>query len=92
MAVYMVTYDLIGEPRRYETLFNFLSQFPNCRPLKSVWMIETPSTAIEVRQAARQFVDDNDKILVTRVFKDHWASLNMPTDCVTWMQSPQRQW
>lgn len=71
MAKYLVTYDLVGTDETsddYEKLIKRIKRFPSYRKIqKSVWLIKTEKKAGEVRDILWRFMDDNDRIYVTKI-------------------------
>ena len=65
--VYLITYDLNGPGKDYSRLYTALQQYDNIRDpgLDSVWFVSTTSTANEVSNHIRQYMDANDKHVVT---------------------------
>mgnify|MGYP001241948033 CR=1 FL=1 len=64
MTVYIVTYDLRAPGRSYTALYDRLTTYTHCKALESVWLIDTPQTAAQVRDNLRQVMDANDRLLV----------------------------
>lgn len=66
MTTYIVSYDLIKE-KDYPKLIEELEKYESCKPLLSVWVIVTEQSAVEIRDHLKNFIDENDKLLVVQV-------------------------
>ncbi|WP_342432617.1 hypothetical protein [Neobacillus sp. FSL H8-0543] len=90
MAVYAVTYDLLTPGQDYTSLHERLKEYGNySKRFDSFWLIDTNSTAAEIRDALKVHVDTNDRLLVIEV-KSHWASWNIPQGMVDWLKNDSR--
>ena len=80
MAKYLVTYDLVGTDETsadYKRLIKRIKGFPSHRKLqKSVWLVKTNKKAAEVRDILLSFMDDNDRLYVTKIARGSaWHNL-----------------
>lgn len=76
MAVYLVTYDLVAPGRDYTALRQRLQAYAHCKALESVWLLDTPSSAVQVREHLRGAMDANDRLLVAALAGETaWTSL-----------------
>jgi hypothetical protein len=73
--LYQVNYDLI-KYKDYPKLWEALEELGARRVLLSTWVLKTTSTASEVRAYLRQFIDADDRLLVTKMTSD-WAGRNL---------------
>jgi len=79
VALYLVTYDLIGKSfDQYETLIAELEGLGARRVLLFQWVLRSDNTAAEIRDHIRRFMHPNDQILVTAM--GQWASWKAFTD------------
>lgn len=89
MNIYLISYDL-GLPETYSDyriLREHIKTYPNwAKPLQSVWLIKTNRSVSEVRDAIKNLIDSNDKVLVIEVAKSNWASYNLSKEVADWMK------
>jgi len=68
MMKYLITYDLVGTSETsadYVQLIEKIRAYPNWGKLqKSVWLISTNQSAVEVRDFLWSSMDANDRIMV----------------------------
>jgi len=88
MYTLLVSYDLKAPGKDYAKLWEFLKSYAWAKPLESVWLIRTTSTPAQVRDAARNHIDQNDRIFVVDMTNSAWASLNIPDEVAAWLKSP----
>ena len=76
MAVYVVTYDLRNESgtQDYEVLWQELKRLDAHRALDSVWLVNINGTAKQVHDHIKRFVDNDDRLWVSELTKNHWYS------------------
>lgn len=89
MKNYLISYDLIGgQPvTSYQKLKEVITKVSYwAKPLESVFLIKSSSSAIEIARVLQGAVHQNDRILVVEVGKD-WGSLNLPTEVVNWLRN-----
>jgi CRISPR associated protein Cas2 len=68
MSVLIVTYDLHGPVRTYQSLFDYLGTFPSERVVESTWVISAGyKTAEQVRNEIANHVHHDDSVLVIDV-------------------------
>ena len=69
MAIYVITYDLQKEPDSsgYRPLIDDLKKRDAFKFQKSAWLLNTSSSATEVKNHYQQLVDQNDLLWVSRV-------------------------
>lgn len=90
MAVILVTYDLRKQGRNYSGVHEYLKKYVHCKPLESVWVLDTKRTTAQIRDDLKAIVDANDGIFVTRLVKDcAWINCGNISE---WMNSPARTW
>ena len=78
MNAYLVSYDLRKPGRDYEELYKYLKGMPYWgHPLESVWIVESSSSAKEIRDELRARVDDGDGVLVVQSARiAAWRNVN----------------
>lgn len=83
MSVYLVTWDLNKERSNYnqarQNLIAHLTRYPHIKDpgLDSVWFIQSAGTAAAVTADIRTGMDNNDKLVVTRLVSgqhDGWLN------------------
>lgn len=79
MTLYVVSYDLRVPGRNYDTLYTVLTQLGGSRILASQWLVRSGSTSVELRDHLRQYIDQNDRLLVTSI-EQNWAGFNLLTN------------
>jgi hypothetical protein len=84
MALYLISYDLRKPGRDYATLLERLRQLKAERVLESVWLLPSGvRTTEQVRNELWQLMDNNDRILVTRIaFDAAWNNLKLKDESV----------
>ena len=87
MSALLITYDLIKPGQNYQELFDAIKAVGTwARPLESVWIVVTRSSAKAVRDALAKHIDANDKLLVIPVGSE-WASSHLTTRMADWMKT-----
>ena len=87
MAVYMLSYDLRIPGRKYETLYDSLRKLGAVPALESVWFLENPYTATQIRDTLMTLLDKNDGLAVIEIHKDAaWAATGMIGQSTAWMK------
>lgn len=86
MATYVITYDLRAPGRNYDDLIGHLKSYGTwARPTESTWVIVTDDSAVQVRDAAKQYIDSNDKLFVVESGGvGAWKSL--PQSTTDWLR------
>jgi len=81
MTKYEVSYDLRKPGRNYEPLYKRLADWKAVRVLQSVWIIETNSSASNIRDDLAKCIDANDGLLVTGLTGEAaWQKLEGTSD------------
>lgn len=77
--LYMVSYDLRKPGQDYKSLIDELERLGGKKVLKSEWALRQNNTsASDLRDHLRQFIDSNDRLLVVAV--SDWAAWNAMID------------
>jgi len=84
MPAYVVTYDLNRPGQKYAALIAELRRLNSCYTQKSMWLVEVNQTPIQLRNALDTYLDQNDRLWVSQIFKGTWASFNMD-DAALWL-------
>lgn len=88
MNTILISYDLRAPDKDYSKLINHLKSYGNwVKPLESFWIIRTSSNVVQVRDAALNYIDQNDKIFVVDVTSKPSAWKNLPAEVVKWIGS-----
>jgi hypothetical protein len=78
MGLFLVTYDLMKPGQSYQTLFDALAALGAKRILLSTWVLKSASSAAQLRDHFRQYIDDNDRLFVCQI--SDWAGYNLMYD------------
>lgn len=78
MKRFLVSYDLLSPGRDYNALTSALKALGASRVLLSQWVLKGNYTALQLRDHLRQYIDQNDRLLVND-FSD-WASWGAMVD------------
>lgn len=85
MAIYLVSYDLIGPNRDYERVTKHMRTYgTRAKPLESVWLVKSDLSAGDVRDEVMAHVDANDKVLVVELAAG-WGTKRIAKDVTDWM-------
>lgn len=89
MNTLLVSYDLRAPQKDYGKLWDHLKSYPNwARPLESVWLIKTASSAEAVRDVVRDhYIDSNDKLFVVDVTGQAAAWRNLGAELDQWIKN-----
>ncbi len=74
MNLFAISYDLRIPGQSYTTLFAALERLQAVKVEYSVWVCRSSSTAVQICNFLKQFIDSNDRLLVVQVAD--WASVN----------------
>jgi hypothetical protein len=68
MKSYVIGYDLNSPGQDYDALFEAIKSYGAWwHHLDSTWIVKTNSSAVEIRDHLRQFIDENDELLVAKL-------------------------
>lgn len=85
MKVYQVSYDL-RKQRNYEPLYERIRSYGQwAHTLESSWVIVTDQSAAQVRDYLRGAMDQDDRLLVTRL-KGEAAWFGLKDDVSDWLK------
>jgi CRISPR-associated endonuclease Cas2 len=89
MSVYLLSYDLVEEKKNakidYEKLWAELKRLGGHRTQFSVWLVNLDNTPTEVVEHFKQFVDHNDRIWATKVFRGEYHFVNAMGGTNNWL-------
>ncbi|HEY0965690.1 MAG TPA: CRISPR-associated protein Cas2 [Candidatus Saccharimonadales bacterium] len=89
MSVLLVSYDLGGPETSddYADLIKKIKSYDGwAKPEYSLWLIKTDKHTSTVRDELKQYLDNNDKLLVIAVTGAGWASYRLPSEVTDWMK------
>ncbi|MEE1612087.1 CRISPR-associated protein Cas2 [Microvirga sp. CF3016] len=75
MAVYVMSYDLVNEAEGtydYRPLWSELKRLGAHRTQYSTWLVDLDNTPQEIVEHFQQYVDNNDRLMVTKLTKEYW--------------------
>jgi len=67
MALYLISYDLLTPGKNYDPLIDALTQQGAKRVLLSQWTLNTYCSPKQIRDWARRYMDNNDRILISEI-------------------------
>lgn len=86
MKTYLISYDLYKTGQNYELLIENIKKLsPNnwCHPLESLWVIKSNFESIQIRNDLRNFIDENDLILVAQITENTaWYLWETDSECL----------
>jgi hypothetical protein len=89
VSVYLLAYDLVKEKKNpqhdYQILWDELERLGAHRTEYSVWLVNLNNTPQQVVAHFQQFVDDNDRLWATRVFKHNNHYVNAIGGTNAWL-------
>lgn len=78
---YLISYDLDKPGQDYPRLIKELERLGALRILYSEWIFRSTSTAVEIRDHLRSFIDSNDMLLVVALTGEAaWTGLMISGD------------
>ena len=81
MAVYLISYDLDKPGQDYPRLITELERLGAVKVLYSEWILRSTSSAKEIRDWLKSFIDSNDMLLVVALTGEAaWTSLMVSND------------
>jgi hypothetical protein len=85
MTVYSINYDLHSPGQEYEDMHEAIKGFGAWwHHLESTWLVDTSSSASDIRDELKQYLDSNDELLVTRL-SGNWASWGIKDSGNEWL-------
>jgi hypothetical protein len=83
----MVGYDLNKPGQDYSDLIKYLKDLGTYwHHLDSTWLIRSEMTPSEIRDKLKQYLDDNDQLLVINVNGDAWATKGISKSGLDWLR------
>lgn len=87
MAIQLISYDLIAPGRDYSKLHEAIKNLGNWwHCLESTWIVNTSRTVSDIRDTLKNYVDDNDRLLVVTLGTS-WASWRLSQQCNDWLRN-----
>jgi CRISPR-associated endonuclease Cas2 len=83
MKTHVVSYDLDKPGQNYPAIINRLEQLGAKRIQYSQWMLKNAATAAALRDDLRQYIDQNDRLLVVDVTNAPMAWHNLEVQIKT---------
>jgi hypothetical protein len=87
MKSYLIGYDLRRPGQDYKDLIEAIKNLGawwHC--LDSTWIIKSNLTAEQIRDNLTPYIDDNDKLLVVKLFREAaWTGFDK--NCADWLQT-----
>lgn len=85
MPVYSINYDLYDPGQDYNDLHEAIKDYGTWwHHLESTWIVNTSSSASDIRDDLKGHIDSNDELLVTRL-SGGWASTGIDDDGADWL-------
>lgn len=86
MHTILISYDLKKPGQNYQDLWDHLKSYGTwAKPVESVWLVKTSSSAETVRNDAIRHIDTNDKIIVIDVTSQAAAWKNLTSEVSSWI-------
>jgi hypothetical protein len=86
MSDFIVSYDL-HQQRHYPPVWNLLEAMGAVRLLESLWVVSTNLTAMQIRDALQQVIDNDDSTAVIELKPGSWwANRLAKPQGVQWLQ------
>jgi len=83
MSAFLVSYDLDKPGQDYADLIAALKKVGAVKLLYSQWGLITTSTAVQIRDYLKQFIDGNDRLLVVELSGQvAWYNVMISTDAL----------
>ena len=78
---YVISYDLVGEDRDYQLLWDFLEGIEAKRILWSQWIVRLNEIdSVELLNDLRVFTRSEDRLFIICLDNEDWASINPMVD------------
>ncbi len=85
MALFVINYDLRNK-RDYQPLYDEMVRLDAFKTLESVYLVELEHTASEVRDHFKEFIDDDDGLLVIE-FQKRPAAFKCKPGTKKWIET-----
>ena len=90
--VYLISYDLTNPTKDYAQLYKALSHLGAEKILMSRWILKHPKDDVEgLSNYLWKFMDEKDRLLVTKLDKSSYASKNLMVDIDFFMELENRE-
>lgn len=64
---YCITYDLNKPGQDYEDLIKAIKSYDYIKVMKSTWFVKSTSSASQIKENLRKYMDDNDLLFVCEI-------------------------
>lgn len=89
MSVYLASYDLNKPEKDYPKLLKRLEEWKATRILYSEWIIRSSSTAVQIRDDLKNYVDANDSLLILKLEGEAaWTKTQVANDRLVTLLKP----
>ena len=84
-SIFSISYDLTKPNQNYEGLYEGIKSFGTWwHQTGSVWFIRSDKDSSSIRDYLKQFIDDDDKLFVIKVFRN-WAGTGFTQEEYDWL-------
>lgn len=91
MGLKVISYDLGQQETAssYKELIDYIKGLSGswCKPLESFWIVDTEQECSTIRDGAKPYLDDNDKIFVFSCPFASWASIGLDKVVAEWLRA-----
>ena len=93
MAYFVITYDVRARPgHSYEPLYEWLNNSEAAHLQNSVWLLDIALTAIQVREAMKPHMHNDDTWCVLEIFHNSmWGTWRARETGVDWLKARMAQ-
>lgn len=87
MKSFVISYDLIGPNRDYDSLYTAIMAYGTyAQVTESLWIVNSNSNSASIRDNLKLVLDENDKLIVLEL-QGNWASSNISKEVNDWLKS-----
>lgn len=88
MKSYLIIFKLGLPEATYTNLIAYLKTAKYwARPFDSIWIIKATIDAAKLRDGIREKINPDDKVLVTTIPNNDWATFNISKEVTDWMRN-----
>jgi len=88
MKSYLIIFQLAFPEINYPNMINYLKTAQKwARPAPGVWIIKTTANSNTIRNSLQAKVNPTDKIFITSIPNDDWATRNIDKRVTDWMKN-----
>jgi hypothetical protein len=85
MGKFLINYTLNLPDRSYDELITGIKKYAWVNVGRSSWAVSTSSTASQIRDDLKRFIDINDSLFVAEI-EGSWASFHLPPKVAEWLK------